>query len=322
MVLRKTPPAKRRRPVPRETWASVQGDFTHKGDAIIFQGRAIEHEGKSQPSAGQYISNQTFGGGTISATLRFEEISQSSALQLVLFYEPEIQFLIGAGIIAGQWQMYGISQRTQQGWTHHGSTGGREALVKGREFFLQASLTGSDVQLAANGAVVLKTSLPFSLGQSQAGIWCQNESPIIISGFKVYPQRYRAFVVIPFSQPYEEIYREVTKVVCDEFELDAVTAADTYSSGLIIADVVSQIRESRIVIADVTALNPNVFYEIGFAHAIGKPTILLAQQDTKLPFDISGFRHLLYENTISGKARIEERLRNHLKAEGFTPRVR
>jgi hypothetical protein len=160
------------------------------------------------------------------------------------------------------------------------------------------------------------------LGQSQAGIWCQNESPIVISGFKVNPQRYRAFVVIPFSHPYEEIYHEVTKVVCDEFELDAVTADDTYSSGLIIADVVSQIRESRIVIADVTALNPNVFYEIGFAHAIGKPTILLAEKDTRLPFDISGFRHLLYENTISGKARIEERLRNHLKAEGFTPRVR
>jgi nucleoside 2-deoxyribosyltransferase len=57
-----------------------------------------------------------------------------------------------------------------------------------------------------------------------------------------------------------------------------------------------------------------VFYEVGYAHGIGKPTILLSdrKRDEKLPFDIAGFRTLFYDNTISGKGVVEERLKKHL----------
>jgi hypothetical protein len=51
---------------------------------------------------------------------------------------------------------------------------------------------------------------------------------------------------------------------------------------------------------------------LGYAHALRKPTILLADRDKQLPFDISGYRCLFYENTIGGKAKVEEGLRKHL----------
>ena len=51
---------------------------------------------------------------------------------------------------------------------------------------------------------------------------------------------------------------------------------------LIIADLVRQIFESKIVIAEITPANANVYYEVGFAHAMNKPTILFADRGTKL----------------------------------------
>jgi len=81
------------------------------------------------------------------------------------------------------------------------------------------------------------------------------------------------------------------------------------------ADMTREIAESEFVIADITSANPNVYYEVGYAHAINKPTILLANKDVaKLPFDVSGFRVLFYENSIAGKRRFEEGLRKHVVA--------
>jgi len=62
-----------------------------------------------------------------------------------------------------------------------------------------------------------------------------------------------------------------------------------------------------VVIAEITAPNQNAFYELGYARALNKPTILLAEQRRQLPFDVRGYRCLFYENTIGG-------LHKHLKA--------
>ena len=61
--------------------------------------------------------------------------------------------------------------------------------------------------------------------------------------------------------------------------------------------------------------NPNVFYELGYAHALQKPTILLADIDKRdrLPFDISGYRTIFYSNTIAGKKEIESHLRKYME---------
>ena len=60
-------------------------------------------------------------------------------------------------------------------------------------------------------------------------------------------------------------------------------------------------------------MNANVFYELGFAHALDKPTILLANRgDTELPFDVSSYRVIFYDDNIGGKRDVEETLRKHL----------
>lgn len=70
-----------------------------------------------------------------------------------------------------------------------------------------------------------------------------------------------------------------------------------------------------VVIADITPDNPTVFYEVGYAHGIKKPTILLSERRREaLPFDVSGFRTLFYDNTIGGKGEVETRLTKHLQS--------
>jgi nucleoside 2-deoxyribosyltransferase len=118
-----------------------------------------------------------------------------------------------------------------------------------------------------------------------------------------------------FTEQYNVLHQDVIKPICESYGFRVVRADEFYTSGQIMDDVIQSIRSSALIVADVTPDNANVFYELGFAHAIGKPTILLSDKKReRLPFDISGFRTLFYDNTIGGKAVVETRLRQHLDA--------
>jgi nucleoside 2-deoxyribosyltransferase len=119
-----------------------------------------------------------------------------------------------------------------------------------------------------------------------------------------------------FKPPeYEELFSDVIVPVCDKMGLEPFRSSQTYYPGLVIADIQRQIRESRVVIAEITPVNPNVYYEVGYADAIGKPVILIADGGKleQLPFDVRAFRTLFYENTIGGKNRVEKTLLEFLK---------
>jgi nucleoside 2-deoxyribosyltransferase len=83
----------------------------------------------------------------------------------------------------------------------------------------------------------------------------------------------------------------------------------------VIEDINRGIETAQIVIAEITPKNENVFYEVGYAHALKKPTILLVDMEKKkeLPFDLSSYRCLFYQNSIGGKRKVEEALRKYLQ---------
>jgi hypothetical protein len=95
----------------------------------------------------------------------------------------------------------------------------------------------------------------------------------------------------------------------------AIRADDIFRPGVILHDIIHGIVESDVVLAEITHVNANVFYELGYAHALNKPTILLANRLTEeLPFDISGYRVIFYDDSIRGKGDIEATLRKHLES--------
>ncbi len=149
----------------------------------------------------------------------------------------------------------------------------------------------------------LFSSSPYT--RSQVGLFCVDTSDIHIRDFAVKSVRPRAFVVMQFSSPFNDVYAEVIKQVCDDLAVEVHRVDETFGPGVIIADISRSILESTFVIADITPLNANVSYELGYAHGRGKPTILIAERETRLPFDVSPFRTLSYENSIGGKPRLE-----------------
>ena len=175
-----------------------------------------------------------------------------------------------------------------------------------------------------DGVEVLGAVLPFPVTPSQAGVWCLDDSDVSITDYRVTNRRGRAFVVMQFTSPFTELY-DVIRKVCDEFQLDAHKSDETYGPGIVISDIARDITDSEFVIAEITPANPNVYYELGYAHAINKPAILLADHKIdRAPFDVAPFRIMFYENSIPGRQAFEDGLRKNIEAVlekgGLTPR--
>lgn len=104
----------------------------------------------------------------------------------------------------------------------------------------------------------------------------------------------QAFVIMPFGEGFDEIFGLFIASAVSEAGYEVVRADDIRSHQNILKDVLSGLAESDLVIADLTGSNPNVYYELGLAHAFGKRVILLTQHVDELPFDLRSYRVIPY----------------------------
>lgn len=125
------------------------------------------------------------------------------------------------------------------------------------------------------------------------------------------------FVVMPFSDASaESIYLHSTKPICQEFGLTVRRADEIFSPNPVLDDIVRAIRCAIVVIVDISGSNPNVFYELGISHILkATSTIMITHDEYRtVPFDISHFRIIQYQDSIKGKAKYERELKSTLKA--------
>lgn len=127
-----------------------------------------------------------------------------------------------------------------------------------------------------------------------------------------------AFVLMPFTGELTEIYITLIKPTVEnkEFGLVCKRADDIKSNKAIMQDIWKSICEARLIIADLTGLNPNVMYELGVAHTLGKETLIIYRKDEniKFPFDIAHIRRIEYENTPVGGTKLVTELKATLQA--------
>ncbi|MHC0443096.1 hypothetical protein [Flavobacterium sp. 3-210] len=138
---------------------------------------------------------------------------------------------------------------------------------------------GSVITLFVNGVKIAEKIQEIKKGQVR--FYLRAESEIIISNIQVSAMQPTAFIVMQFTSEYNQLYTEVIKPVCENFGFKCERADEFYTTTPIIADVVKSIINSTIIIAEITPDNPNVYYELGYAHAINKPTILLCDRKKK-----------------------------------------
>jgi hypothetical protein len=103
------------------------------------------------------------------------------------------------------------------------------------------------------------------------------------------------FVVMPFQPLFGKQYETVIRPAIEAAGLTCVRGDEIYTQTSILQDIWASIRVSRLVVAELSGRNPNVMYEVGLAHAIGKPIILLTRNEDDVPFDLKALRYVYYD---------------------------
>ena len=124
-----------------------------------------------------------------------------------------------------------------------------------------------------------------------------------------------AFVIMPFDEEFNDVYRSFIKPVLESAGFKVDRADDIESQQNIIKDILQGINNSDLIIADLTSGNPNVFYELGLAHAFRKQVILATQSIEDVPFDLKSYRLLEYSTHFAKIENAREKLTNY--ANGF-----
>ncbi|MCH7553864.1 MAG: hypothetical protein IIC82_07705, partial [Chloroflexi bacterium] len=110
------------------------------------------------------------------------------------------------------------------------------------------------------------------------------------------------FVIMPFSatdtcdeEEWTDIFENLFKPSVEEAGLGYTCRRSSAVRGNLIKDIINDLYDCHVVIADLTDKNPNVFYELGVRHALRPRTLLIAQKKTDIPSDLQGYANYVYK---------------------------
>jgi CRP-like cAMP-binding protein len=120
------------------------------------------------------------------------------------------------------------------------------------------------------------------------------------------------FMIMPFKPDLEPVFQNVRELAT-QLNLSMVRGDDFFSHRTIMSEIWSVTHNAKLLICDCTNKNPNVFYELGIAHAVGKKVILITQNKEDVPFDIQQFRYIRYENSAQGMIDLSKKLKTAIQ---------
>lgn len=118
-------------------------------------------------------------------------------------------------------------------------------------------------------------------------------------------EKITCFVIMPISDQAEYepnhftlVYQDIIIPAIEKAGMTPVRADETKNTNLIQLDIIRKVIESDIAICDMSSKNPNVFYELGMRQAFDKPTVLMIDDNTTPPFDVSSLRYVNYKKGL------------------------
>jgi len=121
------------------------------------------------------------------------------------------------------------------------------------------------------------------------------------------------FMIRSFDSRGDEMYRRIRSVVWEQVQLECIDAGAVPGAGHdLLAKVHVLIERAELVIAEISTKSPNVFYEVGYAAAAGKPMLLVAEKDARIPANLAGRLLITHDNSTHGMQGFEHELRQHL----------
>ena len=115
-----------------------------------------------------------------------------------------------------------------------------------------------------------------------------------------------AFILMPFEEPFNAIYKSLVTPALTDAGYQVRRADSVVDQQNVLRDIVTGIDAADLVVADLTELNPNVFYELGIAHGLGIPTVLLTQSIDDVPFDLRGYRVKEYSDRFDKATELKD----------------
>jgi hypothetical protein len=122
------------------------------------------------------------------------------------------------------------------------------------------------------------------------------------------------FVLMPFNDKMEKVYTNHIKQIGEQLGLTIKRADDIFSTKPFMEKVWDCICAAQLILADCTQKNPNVFYEIGIAHTVGKKVVLITRSANDIPSDIKHLDYISYAYDPEGTDRLIEKLTKFIKA--------
>lgn len=114
-------------------------------------------------------------------------------------------------------------------------------------------------------------------------------------------------VMMPFQSGFNSVYTAI-KTACKNSKFRCLRADDIWESSVIIQDIFNLIFRANIVVVDFTDKNPNVMYETGIAHTLGRHVVPISQSLNDVPFDMKHHRVLQYLPNAEGLAALTDHL--------------
>jgi hypothetical protein len=111
---------------------------------------------------------------------------------------------------------------------------------------------GSNISLSVDDVIVASAQSKIQISRTQLALYLEGNASISVKNLSVETENPKAFIVMQFKEPYDTLYEEVIKPVCEDFNYEAIRADDIYTSGLIIKEITQSIQEASIIIADIT----------------------------------------------------------------------
>jgi hypothetical protein len=292
-------------------WAALVGRWAFDDEP----GAEIAYNGPTDPNLpyGLAVCDLAVRSGTIRTHIRFDALEGASAGIVLGYKSVAAEYLVvqlgahGSAYLIARWE-------PGFGWRTLASAGASANLRPDREYVVKILLRGTKLRLEVDDVRVLDFELTSPMEGDQLGLFAWGPARVVFGRVSVDPERPRLFVAMQFSEPFDTLYREVIKPEAESLGLSVVRIDEVAGPGIVFEDIKRGIEEAAIVVAEITAPNQNVFYELGYAHALNKPTILLAQRGRDLAFDIRGYRVIFYDDSIGGKPTVEKAFKGHLQA--------
>jgi len=125
--------------------------------------------------------------------------------------------------------------------------------------------------------------------------------------------RKSCFVLMPFADSFNDVYKHSIHAAVTTSAWKCTRADEIHQPREIIDQIWEQILRADLIIADLTGRNPNVFYELGYAHALNKNTILITQSIDDVPFDLRHRRLVCYSQTAKGYKELFDSIRRYME---------